>query len=404
MTIYFKTAGDQQVISQDSSLLRRGSHSVLASGNLYSLLGDYCMGYDCHNTAINPATGNFAGLDDSGTATLIVFTEGLPAIAGNSLWQVYSSPFQAAGSAPNFAATPCYSLNLQSGSVTSGSASHAGGIVATQMASPGTPVGTPSTSGGTVAAGSNYCKVVGVDANGNVCTPSTESAAVTTTGTTSSIVWQANPSVGAVSYQFWLGTSSNGETHYATSTVPYYVQTLPASSLTSGTINAYNSTGQVVGHGDTSGASAAAGNVGELIIATVAAGSAVALSVSGTSYNLTSLALTIGEWDVSFVADFIPAATTSITLLSAMLGIASATALTQAGQSTASGAFTLVDPDPGAKFAVAASVPGANVVSLDMPPCRVKMNASGTLYCVCSAAFSVSTISVYGTMRARRVR
>lgn len=403
MSLNFKLPGDQELISQDTSVLREGSHGVLTSGNLYALLGDFTMKYWCHNTAISPVTGNFSATDDNGTSTLIVFTEGLPAVAGNSLWQVYSAPYVTAGTAPVFAATPCYSMNLQSGNMTHGSINVTGGITMAQVSAPGTPTGVPSTSGGTVAAGSNYCKVVAVDSNGNFSAVSTESAVVTTTGSTSSIIWQCNPSIGAASYQFWLGTSSNGETHYATSTVPYYVQTLPASSLTSGTINTINGTGQVVAVGDKTGGSAAAGNVGEVVIATVAVGSAVSLTTA-TSANMTSISLTQGEWDVSFVANFNPAATTSITLLTAMLGIATATQLTQAGQSTASGAFTLVDPDPGAKFAVAASVPGANVISLGMPPCRVKMNATGTLYCVANATFTVSTLSVFGTLRARRVR
>lgn len=141
---------------------------------------------------------------------------------------------------------------------------------------------------------------------------------------------------------------------------------------------------------------AAAGFVGELITSTVVVGSAVSLS-TGVAANITSISLTAGDWDVSGVADFNPAATTSIAGLTAGLGTTSATLLGQAGGGG-------VGTDPLVSLFQATEVPGANVVALGLPPVRVSLSATTTIYFVAKAAFTVSTLSVFGTIRARRVR
>lgn len=148
--------------------------------------------------------------------------------------------------------------------------------------------------------------------------------------------------------------------------------------------------------GTTTNNNAPAGYIGEIQTATVAVGSAQALTTA-TPLNNTSLSLTAGDWDVSGTADFIPAASTSITLLQAGLGTTTATFLTQAGGGG-------VGPDPSALFAQAAAVPGANVITLDVGPVRVSLAASATIFFVAQATFTVAALSVYGTLRARRVR
>jgi hypothetical protein len=399
MTIFNKVAGDQVVVSQDISLLREGSHGALSSGNLYTLVGDYVMKYWSHNTAINALTGNFSNTDDSGTCTLIVFTEGLPTVNGNSLWSIYSAPAVGANAAPNFSTTPLYSMNLQTGAATLGSLTVNGSVLSSKLAisSTGTPVGTPNAAGGgTVAAGNNYCKIVAVDSVGGLTVASAESAQVVTTGSTSTIAWQWNPVLGAASYQVWLGTSSGGETHFATSTIPYYVQTLPAASLTSGTINLADGTGQGKFYGTTAGDSVAAGQVGEVITATVASGSAVALTTA-TGKTVTSIALTAGDWWVNWVGDFIPAATTSITTLACGLGTTTNTLLGQAGGGG-------IGTDPAVSVAEAANVPGANVIAMAGGPVRVNITTATTIYLVALANFTVSTLSAYGTITAERRR
>src|SRR5579863_4104971 len=98
--------------------------------------------------------------------------------------------------------------------------------------------------------------------------------------------------------------------------------------------------GTVVGGIDPNGAilgtsgtaAAAAGSVGEIIRSTIPSGSAVALTTA-TPANVTSVALTPGDWDVWGVVDFNPAGTTSITQLISSMSLTTATLSTQAGGS-----------------------------------------------------------------------
>src|SRR5215469_14973398 len=62
---------------------------------------------------------------------------------------------------------------------------------------------------------------------------------------------------------------------------------------------------------------AAAGNVGEFVISTVARGSAVPLS-TGTAANMTSVSLTAGDWDCTALMLF---ANTAATLTNLQAGI-----------------------------------------------------------------------------------
>lgn len=130
------------------------------------------------------------------------------------------------------------------------------------------------------------------------------------------------------------------------------------------------------------------------VTSTVAVGSAVALA-AGIQANITSISLPAGRWDVSCIADFNPAATTSITLLAAGLGTTSAVLLGQPGSSE-------VGTDPVIRWAMAANVPGANVLGLSLPPVLVKLATTTTIHFVAQATFTVSTLSVFGTITARR--
>lgn len=148
--------------------------------------------------------------------------------------------------------------------------------------------------------------------------------------------------------------------------------------------------------GTTTNNAANALSIGELVTATVIAGSAVALTTA-TGANITSISLTAGDWDVSAVADFTPAATTSITQLQAGLGTVTATLLTQPGGGG-------VGTDPLVSQTQAASVPGAGPMTLSLPPVRVTLAGTTTIFFVAKCAFTVSTLAAYGTIRARRIR
>jgi len=142
--------------------------------------------------------------------------------------------------------------------------------------------------------------------------------------------------------------------------------------------------------------SVAAGGIGELITATVVVGSAVALTTA-TGANITSVSLTAGDWDVSCVADFTPAATTSITQLQAGLGTTTATLLGQAGGGG-------VGTDPFVSTVMPATVPAAGPLHLALPATRVLLGSTTTIFFVANCTFTVSTLSAYGTIRARRMR
>ena len=140
--------------------------------------------------------------------------------------------------------------------------------------------------------------------------------------------------------------------------------------------------------GTTTNDSAAVGQVGEYVSSTVVAGSAVALT-SAVAADVTSISLTAGDWDVSAMLAFVTAATTSYT---SMFGGASSTSATVPGL-----------PDR-VQFSTAATVPGvANFVKAQAPT-RFSLASTTTIYLVAQAGFTVSTLSAYGRISARRIR
>jgi hypothetical protein len=140
---------------------------------------------------------------------------------------------------------------------------------------------------------------------------------------------------------------------------------------------------------------AAAGQVGEFITSTVASGGAVALS-TGAGSNVTSISLTAGDWEIDGQVDFSPAATTSVTQYNASCSLTSATLASQAGGSGlgTDGTFTVNQ---------AAMVPAALFCCATMTV-RLSVAATTTVFLVAQANFTVSTLSAYGTIRARRAR
>ncbi|SRR6266446_5832859 len=135
---------------------------------------------------------------------------------------------------------------------------------------------------------------------------------------------------------------------------------------------------------------AAAGSVGELISSTIASGSAISLTTA-TPINLTSISLTAGDWDVWCVGNFVFATTTSYTQLVASISTTSATLGTL--------------PFAVGFMSSAANVPGSGAtISVLAGPIRVSLASTTTHYCVLSQAFSVSTLTGWGGIRARRIR
>lgn len=97
-----------------------------------------------------------------------------------------------------------------------------------QVAAPaGTPTGTPSASGGTLASGTYFAKIVSVDQYGGRSVASTETASVSVTGPTGSIAWAWTAATGASSYRIYVGPLTGQQLTYFTSTTNSYTQTAP---------------------------------------------------------------------------------------------------------------------------------------------------------------------------------
>ncbi len=143
---------------------------------------------------------------------------------------------------------------------------------------------------------------------------------------------------------------------------------------------------------------AAAGFVGEVLQASRLKSAATGAS-STVSLNVlaTALSLTAGDWDVSGCLVFLPAASTSITLLKAAISKTSA---------TLPATDTIGVPTSGevsAQYTTAANVATGDI-SLVMPTCRISLATTTSIYLVANATFSASTLTVYGSLNARRAR
>lgn len=145
--------------------------------------------------------------------------------------------------------------------------------------------------------------------------------------------------------------------------------------------------------------SAIAGDVGEYLESNLLSASAVSVTTA-TPVNIITMVLTPGDWDVDGCIDFVPAATTSVTQWNVSISNT-----TGALQSQAPSTSAAINIGPFATVTVnqAASVPAAEVT---MPSftVRVSVAATTTIYLVAQAAFTVSTMTAYGSLRARRIR
>lgn len=140
--------------------------------------------------------------------------------------------------------------------------------------------------------------------------------------------------------------------------------------------------------GTTTNNNANSGAIGEYVSSSVVQGSAVGLT-TGTPANITSIILTAGDWDVSGNVVFLTDTATSYSIISGGISSVSATQ----PSSELRGVFT-----------EAGAVPGIALLSVGVPTQRISMGSTTTIYLVSFSTFSVSTMSTFGTISARRVR
>lgn len=130
---------------------------------------------------------------------------------------------------------------------------------------------------------------------------------------------------------------------------------------------------------------AKAGNIGEYVTATLAAGSAISLT-NLTGANVTSISLTAGDWDVWGAVFFVGSATIT-TLWGAV--------------STTSASVGTAPSDGLAILSGASSIVGTTSLNART---RISIAATTTVYLVAQANFSGSSATAFGKIAARRVR
>jgi hypothetical protein len=144
-------------------------------------------------------------------------------------------------------------------------------------------------------------------------------------------------------------------------------------------------------NGVTDASSAAAGVVGQVISSEIATGSAVALT-NITSANITSIALTAGDWDVYSTVVTKPASGTTTASVTTGISTTSATLPTHSLSSPIA-----TTGDGGASSA-------DKVHYVATMPARINVSGNTTVYLVANVAFAVSTMAAYGSLWARRAR
>lgn len=157
-------------------------------------------------------------------------------------------------------------------------------------------------------------------------------------------------------------------------------------SATATSLSFSSTTGTI---GTASNTARPAGSVGELIESEVLVGAAVSLT-NNTAANVTSIALTAGNWLVWGNAAYLSGASTSITTFSSAVSLTSA-------------AFETV-PSSGSVQTQrsAAFVPGAATSVYPVGMRRLSLSGTTTVYLIGFSNFTVSTMSAYGYIGAIR--
>lgn len=135
--------------------------------------------------------------------------------------------------------------------------------------------------------------------------------------------------------------------------------------------------------------SAASTKLGERITGTAAQGS-VSIAASATVYNITSVALTAGDWEVYGEVCYTPVNTTVVTALIATIYTANNGLGTISTENRSELGFTYTSI--------------GNSTGVKVGPTRISLAGSATYYLNAYATFSVSTMTAGGWLAARRVR
>lgn len=162
---------------------------------------------------------------------------------------------------------------------------------------------------------------------------------------------------------------------------------LPLSLSEGGTGNNTGSLTSMNGtqNGTTTNDDAAAGKVGEFLIANLAFASPMSIT-SSTTTNVLSLSLTAGDWDVTGIISFKPGAGTTSNYTQAWCSVTSAT-----------------KPDPSI-ICGTSNYTGTSIINYVVPTLRVSIASTTTVYLTVEAQSSVAPFAACGQIRARRIR
>lgn len=143
---------------------------------------------------------------------------------------------------------------------------------------------------------------------------------------------------------------------------------------------------RVVKTGVTDGSDASAGQIGEAVSSMMSFGNAQGLS-TGVAFNLFTLSLTAGDWDVEANVNF------------------SMTSATSTDRSCGINTTSQTIPSDGTGVSSAVQTTTATVVDgLTIPRKRVSLAATSNVYVVAKSTFAAGSVAVYGGVTARRVR
>lgn len=166
------------------------------------------------------------------------------------------------------------------------------------------------------------------------------------------------------------------------------ITNLNATQLTSGTVPAARTNGHQ--NGTATNDSAAAGEIGEYIASTLVRASATSITTA-TAKTVTSISLTAGDWDVAVVCGFFPANTTQVTQIVTSI-------------STTTNTLDTTEGRLGVITTPATTYDGATQAQVSLPPYRLSLSGTTTVYLVAQSNFLVSTNAAFGIIRARRMR
>ncbi len=248
--------------------------------------------------------------------------------------------------------------------------------------------------------------------DGTVLTGPAASGTVMTLGNTETVTGiKTFGSAGAVGRLKIAGSTSGAVTLDAQAVAGSNVLTLPVGTDTlvgkattdvltnktfnsTGTGNVLQVSGVTVSAGQYPGepttGSATSGNVGEYIKSVVLTGSAVSLT-STVAKTVTSISLPAGDWDVSGNVSYNTAATTAVTNVGAYL----------------SGTTNTIDVTPGkASILYFGEIVPTSGQSYAVPvgPYRLSLAATTTVYLIALGTFTISTLTAFGAIHARRAR